>query len=59
MLTKETKDKLKKLGFNPDELEKAAKAEAETDITVPDGQLFSFSHQPKYWLDQIVNLLQH
>ena len=41
MLSKEVKDKLKKLGFNVDELETAIKAEAETDITVPEGELLT------------------
>jgi hypothetical protein len=41
MLSKADKDKLKALGFDPDKLEAAAKADAETPIEVPAGQFFT------------------
>jgi hypothetical protein len=41
MLLQATKDKLKALGIDPDKLIEAVKAEAETDVEMPEGEFFT------------------
>lgn len=41
MISQATKEKLKKLGIDPEALETAVKSDTETDIAVPDGELLT------------------